>query len=122
MRSWRKFIFIPLIIWLIWSAMLWSFDIQKLAYSYYDASITILAWIPLIAMPYVMLKYAPRYPYIATLIYMLILKCLIILVNAQLDFNEIRILNLYDSLIFSAIAMLIYSLRHTDRISQHSVH
>lgn len=121
MRSWRKFVFIPLIIWLIWSAMLWSFDIQKLAYSYYDASITILAWIPLIAMPYTMLKYAPQHEYIATLIYMLAFKGLLILIMAQFNFGQFQISNLYSSLIFSAIAMLIYAFKHHPKLMADSL-
>lgn len=121
MRSWRKFTLIPLLIWLFWSAMLWSFDIQNLTYSYYDAAIHILAFIPLIAMPYAMLKYAPQHEYIATLIYMLAFKGLLILIMAQFNFGQFQISNLYSSLIFSTIAMLIYAFKHHPKLMADSV-
>lgn len=80
MRSWKKFIFLPLSIWLLISLIAFIWELIPIQNNMVQISVAILIALAMILFPYSMLRTAPQYPYFLTITYMsLFCICILIL-------------------------------------------
>lgn len=73
MKTWLKFIFIPFILLIIIYLVLKFSSFEFSSASIFSLLFVVFQFLVFIIVPYSMLRLAPKYPYIATLIYMTIL-------------------------------------------------
>ena len=79
MKSWKKFIILPLGIWLLISLIASLWDLIPIQNNIIQISIAIFITLTMILFPYSMLRTAPKYPYSLTIVYMSIF-CICILI------------------------------------------
>lgn len=108
MKTWKKFIFIPLIIWLFLSMAASLFDLLPIQYSALKTILLILVSLSIVAFPYSMLRTAPKHSYTATLCYMSLFCVFILLIRIYLWTKPLDYSFIYMCLFWTVCAFLIH--------------
>jgi len=108
MQSWKKFLYIPLLVWIILSLFLsaktFIADTNSTLYTVY----LIVSLSAFTTIPYCMLIYAPKHKYLATMSYMVIFWFLLTLISSKFSLAQISYSGVYVMIIWTTVAMLIY--------------
>jgi hypothetical protein len=104
MKSWINFFLIPIVFLIIISILNYWYSINILADSKFYIVFLVLLFSLFISVPYLMLITSPKFPYISTIIYMIIIFFIVTFFYS----GENLIGGIYGFITWTLIAMIIY--------------